>query len=163
MFKKQNVSVDVPLLKTILFCLTHMQWLDPEGLKTRGGGIDCRRHESSGVSREMMRGGLPLSWGGPGISPGKFLKLDRLRVHFHAIFEPFSVILQADFFFLSFQEVAGSKTAGATFFFGVILSRPLIQEGQLSVSDERMWTVLVNYLCISLPRKCDYINLPAQK
>ena len=32
--------------------------LDPEGLKTGGGGcIDCRRHVSSGVSRESGRGG----------------------------------------------------------------------------------------------------------
>ena len=63
---------------------------------------------------------------GPGASPGKFLKLDCLRVHFHAIFKSFSLILQADlFFFCQFQEVAGSKTAGATFFCGIILSLPL--------------------------------------
>ena len=52
------------------------------------------------------------------------------------------------------QEVAGSTPAGsATFFRGyheifstVILSLPLIQEGQLSVSGKRMCTILVNYL-----------------
>ena len=81
-------------------------------------------------------------------------------MHFHAIFKPFTLILQADFifFFCQFQVVAGSKTAGATFFCGIILSLQLIQEGQLSVSGKRMCTVLVNHLCISLPRKCGYIN-----
>ena len=52
------------------------------------------------------------------------------------------------------QEVAGSApTESATCFRGdheifstVILSLPLIQEGQLSVSDERMCTLLVNRL-----------------
>ena len=37
----------------------------------------------------------------------------------------------------------------------VILSVPLIQEGQLSVSGERMCTILVNHLRgLSLPSKC---------
>ena len=67
-------------------------------------------------------------------------------MHFHAIFKPFSLILQADFFFCQFQEVAGSKTAGAIFFCGIILSLPLIQEGQMSISGERMCTILVNRL-----------------
>ena len=55
------------------------------------------------------------------------------------------------------QEVAGSTPAevGNFFFFSeidheifsaVILSLPLIQEGQLSVSGERMCTILVNRL-----------------
>ena len=53
------------------------------------------------------------------------------------------------------QEVAGSTPAevGNTFveidleiFFTVILSLPLIQEGQLSLSGERMCTTLVNRL-----------------
>ena len=53
------------------------------------------------------------------------------------------------------QEVAGSTPPrSATFFRGdyheifstVILSLPLIQEGQLSVSGERMCTILVNRL-----------------
>ena len=52
------------------------------------------------------------------------------------------------------QEVAGLIPDGyATFFRGdheifstVILSLPLIQEGQLSVSGKRMYTVLVNCL-----------------
>ena len=52
------------------------------------------------------------------------------------------------------QEVAGSTPPrSATFFRGnheifstVILSLPLIQEGQLSVSDERMCTIVVNRL-----------------
>ena len=50
------------------------------------------------------------------------------------------------------QKVAGSTPAGsATFFrgdlsFTVILSLPLIQEGQLPVSGERMCTILVNHL-----------------
>ena len=34
----------------------------------------------------------------------------------------------------------------------------LIREGQLPVSGKRMCTVLVNHLCISLPRKCGYVN-----
>ena len=53
------------------------------------------------------------------------------------------------------QEVEGSTPAGSAIFFHgvdhemlsvVILSLPLIQEGQLSVSGERMCTVLVNRL-----------------
>ena len=52
------------------------------------------------------------------------------------------------------QEVAGSTPAGQhsfveidhEIFSTVILSLPLIQEGQLSVSGERMCTILVNRL-----------------
>ena len=51
------------------------------------------------------------------------------------------------------QKVAGSTPAGSAAFFRdheifstVILSLPLIQERQLSVSGERMCTVLVNRL-----------------
>ena len=52
------------------------------------------------------------------------------------------------------QEVAGSTSAGsATFFADIsylfstdIFSIPLLQEGQLSVSDERMCTILVHHL-----------------
>ena len=54
------------------------------------------------------------------------------------------------------QEVAGSTPPGGRqhsfveidheIFFTVILSLPLIQEGQLSVSGERMSTILVNCL-----------------
>ena len=54
------------------------------------------------------------------------------------------------------QEVAGSTPAEVgnillmeidhEIFSMVILSLPLIQEGQLSVSGERMCTILVNYL-----------------
>ena len=53
------------------------------------------------------------------------------------------------------QEVAGSTPAEVgnilswsdhEIFFMVILSLPLIQEGQLSVSGERMCTILVNRL-----------------
>ena len=52
------------------------------------------------------------------------------------------------------QEVAGSTPAGSATFveiwswniFTVILSLPLIQEGQLSVSGERKCTILVNHL-----------------
>ena len=50
------------------------------------------------------------------------------------------------------QEVAGSTPAGSATFFDqeifstVILSLPLIHEGQLSVSGERMCTLLVNRL-----------------
>ena len=69
-------------------------------------------------------------------------------MHFHAIFKSFSLILQADFFFFSGNF---TKTAGATYICGVILSLPLIQEGPLSVSGERMCTVLVNHLCIHKP------------
>ena len=46
------------------------------------------------------------------------------------------------------QEVVGSTaTRSATFFYLIsmaILSLPLIQEGQLSVSGERMYTILVS-------------------
>ena len=59
-------------------------------------------------------------------------------MHFHAIFEPFSAILQVDFF-LSFSGGCGFENCWDNIlFFWVILSRPLIQEGQLSVSDERL-------------------------
>ena len=53
------------------------------------------------------------------------------------------------------QEVAGSTPTGSATFFRrdliklfstVILSLPLIQEGQLSVSGERRHTILVNRL-----------------
>ena len=53
------------------------------------------------------------------------------------------------------QEVAGSASSGSAasfveidheIYFTVILSLPLIQEGQLSVSGERMCTILVNPL-----------------
>ena len=52
------------------------------------------------------------------------------------------------------QEVAGSTPVGNILskrfdheiFSTVILSLPLIQEGQLSVSGERMCTILVNHL-----------------
>ena len=54
------------------------------------------------------------------------------------------------------QEVAGSSPAGSATFFRwrfdheifstVILSLPLIQEGQLSVSGKRMCTILVSCL-----------------
>ena len=68
---------------------------------------------------------------------------------FKAIFKPISVILQANFifFFCHFQEVEGSIPAawGSNILSWVILSLPLIQEGQLSVSGKRMCTVLVNY------------------
>ena len=43
------------------------------------------------------------------------------------------------------QEVAGlTPTGSATLFSVVILSLPLIQEGQLSLSCERICTILVN-------------------
>ena len=47
------------------------------------------------------------------------------------------------------QKVAGSTTAveiDHEIFSAVSLSLPLIQEGQLSVSGERMCTILVNHL-----------------
>ena len=46
------------------------------------------------------------------------------------------------------QEVAGSAPAEVDheIFSTVLLSLPLIQEGQLSVSGERMCTILVNCL-----------------
>ena len=52
------------------------------------------------------------------------------------------------------QEVTGSTPSGSAIlwrfdheiFFTVILSLPLIQEGQLSVSGERMCTIPVNCL-----------------
>ena len=53
------------------------------------------------------------------------------------------------------KEVVGSSPPGWQHFFveidyeifsAVILSLPLIQEGQLSVSGKRMYTILVNHL-----------------
>ena len=44
------------------------------------------------------------------------------------------------------QEVAGSVEIDHEIFSTVILSLPLIHEGQLSVSCERMCTILVNRL-----------------
>ena len=44
------------------------------------------------------------------------------------------------------QEVTGSMEIDREIFSTVILSLPLIQEGQLSVSGERMCTILVNRL-----------------
>ena len=105
-----------------------------------------------------MRGVSPLIRGSGGL-PGKFLKLDCLRVHFHAIFKSFSLILQADFFFSdNFRKSRVRKLLGQHSFVGSCSPSHLIQEGQLSVSGKRMCTVLVNYLCISLPRKCGYVN-----
>ena len=68
---------------------------------------------------ESMRGGFP-SYKGIRASPGKFLKLDCLRVHFHAIFKSFSLTLQADFifFFCQFQEVGVRKLLGQHSFVG---------------------------------------------
>ena len=77
---------------------------------------------------------------------------------FHAIFKSFSFILQADFFSDNFRRSRVRKRLGQHSFIGIILSLPMIQEGQLSVSGKRMCTVLVNHLCISLPRKCGYVN-----
>ena len=62
---------------------------------------------------------------------------------------------QFDAYLTGDQEVLGSTPAGSAKFFWeidheifstVILSLPLIQEGQLSVSGERMCTILVNRL-----------------
>ena len=61
-----------------------------------GGGIVSCIERLTPRGGESMRGVSPLI---RGASPGKFLKLDCLRVHFHAIFKSFSLILQADFFF----------------------------------------------------------------
>ena len=44
------------------------------------------------------------------------------------------------------QEVAGFMESDHEIFSTVILSLPLIQEGHLSVSGERMCTILVNRL-----------------
>ena len=62
------------------------------------------------------------------------------------------------------QEVAGSTRPGQLhslveihheIFSTVILSLPLIQEGQLSVSEERMCTILVNHIeDFACPVKC---------
>ena len=66
-----------------------------------------------------------------------------------------ALVAQLDSFLTADQEVAGSTPARlATFFCGndheifsmVILSLPLLQEGQLSMSGERMCTLLVNHL-----------------
>ena len=48
-----------------------------------------------------MRGSTPLISGVRGSPPGKFLKLDCLRVRFQAIFMPISVLLQTNFKFMS--------------------------------------------------------------
>ena len=70
-----------------------------------------------------------------------------------------ALVAQLDARLTGDQEVAGS-TRSTTYFRGdfvneifstVILSLPLIQEGQLSVSGERMYTILVNCL---LSKKC---------
>ena len=90
-----------------------------------------------------------------------FLKLDCLRVHFHAIFKSFSLILQVDFIFFfsdNFRKSRVRKLLGQHSFVGSCSPSHLIQEGQLSVSGKRLCTVLVNHLCISLPRKCGYVN-----
>ena len=51
-----------------------------------------------------MRGVSPLIRGS--------LKLDCLRVHFHAIFKSFSLILQADFFSDNFRKSRVRKLLG---------------------------------------------------
>ena len=104
-----------------------------------------------------MRGVSPLITGSGGLA-GKFLKLDCLRLNIHAIFKSFSLILQADFFSDNFRKSRVRKLLGQYSFVGSCSPSHLIQEGQLSVSGKRMCSVLVNYLCISLPRKCGYVN-----
>ena len=73
-----------------------------------------------------------------------------------------AMVAQLDACLTGDYEVAGSTPAGlATFFMEidheifstVILSHPLIQEGQLSVSGKRMCTVLLNLLEDCLPCK----------
>ena len=137
--------------------------LDPEGLKTGGHWLPkaCikRRKPREGKS---IRGGSPHKGGFRGGSPGKFLKLDCLRVHFHAIFKSFSLILQADFFstFLAIlRKLLGQHTFVGSFspshWFKRGLCRFLAKECALS------W--LITYVYISLPRKCGNVNWPAQK
>ena len=76
-----------------------------DGAWGRGGGTECRRHESNGISRgkgENNREGFsPLTRGVRGPPPVKFFKIGLLRVHFQAIFKPISVILQVNFNFIS--------------------------------------------------------------
>ena len=119
-------------------------------------GIIERRKPREG---ESMREVSTLIRGSGGL-PREILKIRLPQSAFPCYFQVIFINLAGRlyFFFCQFQEVAGSKTAGAIFFCGIILSLLLIQEGQLSVSDKRMYTVLVNHLCISLPRKCDYVN-----
>ena len=78
---------------------------------------------------------------------GNCLKLDCLRVDIKAIFQPISVILQAIFFSVIFRRLGVRYLLHwvGNILSWVILSLPLIQEGQLSVSGERMCTVLVNH------------------
>ena len=62
-----------------------------------------------------------------------------------------SLVAQLDARSTGDQEVAGLTPAGSATIFHeifsmVILSFPLIQEGQLSVSGDRMCTILVNRL-----------------
>ena len=120
-------------------------WTQKVWRREWGGGIDCRRHVSSGVSRERGRvwEGFSSYKGvrGSGGLPGKFLKLDCLRVHFHAIFKSFSLILQADFFFSdNFGKSRVRKLLGQHSFVGSCSPSHLIQEGQLSVSSKRVCT-----------------------
>ena len=114
--KKKNVQ---PIPNTILFALEDVVGGGGGG---RGAGYwlpkACieRRKPRQG---ESMRGGFP-SYKGVRGSPrpppphGKFLKLDCLRVHFHAIFESFSLILQADFisFSVNFRRSRVRKLLG---------------------------------------------------
>ena len=77
---------------------------------------------------------------------------------FHYVFSP-ALVAQLDALPTGDQEVAGSTTAKVgnillwrfdhEIFSTFVLSLPLIQEGQLSVSGERMCTILVRGL--SLP------------
>ena len=61
-----------------------------------------------------MRGGFPSYKGVRGASPGKFLQLDCLGVHLHAIFKSFSLMLQADFisFSVNFRRSRVRKLLG---------------------------------------------------
>ena len=149
----------------------HVTGLDPEGLKTGwvGVGIDCRKHVSSGVSRERGRvwEGVPPLIRGSGCLPREIFKTRLPESAFPCYFQV-SLILQADFisFSVNFRRSRVQKLLGQHSFVGslMILSLPPTDSRRAFVSFwQKNCTVLVNHLCISFPRKCGYVNCLAQK
>ena len=101
----------------------------------------------------VWEGITPLIRGGKGASPGKCFKIglpeSAFPCYFQAIFINFAGWFYLFFFFSVNFRRSQVRNCWATFFCGVILFLPLlIQEGQLSVSGEKMSTVLVNLICI---------------
>ena len=124
--------------------------LDPEGLKT-GGALTAKgmyRAEKALRGGEHKRG-VPLIRGVRGASSGKFFKLDCLRVHFHAIFKSFSLILRADFFF-SFLAIL-RKLLGQDTFVGSFSPSHWFKRGLCQfLAKECALYWLISYVYISL-------------